>query len=542
MANRRLVLSLYRGILRTAREGDDNLLLMQELLRRPVDLIQAASAGVDVDALNVRVLFENGNPPEIAGEERSLPRRHVVLLEGAGGDAAEPQPAVEPGPVVAMHPEYTPNICGGELFWDATVTITNPIDGSMKLDFSDGDFCTWSADDARSNVHRKRFILEAMERGSSKLVGAPVLAVGGFYLTRSTANTSFPKWYRASLLDSRSPRRDADAPAWSLVGFCRAAFRQQGLDEGAVAAAAASRLAFDKESGASLWGGSDNGAGSVTEATGKGGAGDTALDKAFEVLMAAGVAESAVRTATMGQAMGSAQKLSATHADHPARASPEERSSRRRRRWAAAPRAPLDDLRVPAKSPLSSMRDRAEVLAANGAFFAALEAQSMPLMREVWARGVEEPEEEGGGRAEPDEGALPLPEPSCIHPGYPVQRGWESIEEFWASAFQRHPKGGRVVVGGGVGGGGGGGGGGSGRGMRGASGGAATDGTLKLELDDVAVTLDSATSARVTLTARVSRSGRTSAMATTNLFVRRSPAHRYRLVHHHSSMLLPGHA
>ena len=68
----------------------------------------------------------------------------------------------------------------------------------------------------------------------------------------------------------------------------------------------------------------------------------------------------------------------------------------------------------------------------------------------------------------------------------------------------------------------------------------AGSGNLQLELDDVAVTLDSATSARVTLTARVSRQGRTSAMATTNLFVRRSTAHPYRLVHHHSSLLLPG--
>ena len=104
-SSNKLILSLYRGILRTARAADDNKLLMQELLRRPVDVIQASGAGLDTRALNIRVVFEEDNPSEIAGTERYLPRRHVVRIDSG---------AVRSGPVVAKHPDYGRDLCGGD--------------------------------------------------------------------------------------------------------------------------------------------------------------------------------------------------------------------------------------------------------------------------------------------------------------------------------------------------------------------------------------------------------------------------------------------
>lgn len=493
-SSNKLILSLYRGILRTARAADDNKLLMQELLRRPVDVIQAAGAGLDTRALNIRVVFEEDNPSEIAGTERYLPRRHVVRIDSG---------AVRSGPVVAKHPDYGRDLCGGDLFWDANITVSNPRDGSLKLDFADGDSCVWSAEEASLNVHQKHFFLSDISDSNGKVEDdagvessnpkvTQVLAVGGFYVTSHNSKW-YPKWYRASLLNLPIVSQQSipdDASSWSLVDFCRAAFRQAGT---APSKGAVSNLSFERDTGSTIWG-----VPSVPQVNSN----SACVDKAFEVLTALGVTESSVRDATMGITMGTMHRYSSPQRDD----SHEQRAQRRRQRWAASATGAFDSLMTRS----SQKADIAEVLAANGAFFAALEAQSMPLMRFVWASGDEN-----------------LPEPSCIHPGHPLQYGWSEIESFWAGAFQRHPNSGHVVVGGGD----------QSNSIRNSS----MD-NLKLELDNVKVTIDTEKSARVTLTARVSRgsgdSSRTSSMVTTNIFVRSSVSDRYRLIHHHSSLLL----
>ena len=55
-----------------------------------------------------------------------------------------------------------------------------------------------------------------------------------------------------------------------------------------------------------------------------------------------------------------------------------------------------------------------QVLAANDAFYAAHEARDLDAMRQVWDHG---------------ERAV------CVHPGWPILRGWSAIEESWRRIF-----------------------------------------------------------------------------------------------------------
>ena len=55
-----------------------------------------------------------------------------------------------------------------------------------------------------------------------------------------------------------------------------------------------------------------------------------------------------------------------------------------------------------------------EVLAANAAFYDAFERRSLDGMRDVWDHGDDV---------------------VCVHPGWPVLRGWPVVEESWRRIF-----------------------------------------------------------------------------------------------------------
>ena len=55
-----------------------------------------------------------------------------------------------------------------------------------------------------------------------------------------------------------------------------------------------------------------------------------------------------------------------------------------------------------------------EVLAANAAFYHAFERRSLDRMRDVWDHGDDV---------------------VCVHPGWPVLRGWPVVEESWRRIF-----------------------------------------------------------------------------------------------------------
>jgi short-subunit dehydrogenase/ketosteroid isomerase-like protein len=77
----------------------------------------------------------------------------------------------------------------------------------------------------------------------------------------------------------------------------------------------------------------------------------------------------------------------------------------------------LDPLVVddPSASPPPAGSDPAgEVEAANAAFYAAHEARDLDAMRQVWGHG--------------DDAV-------CVHPGWPILRGWEQVEESWRRIF-----------------------------------------------------------------------------------------------------------
>jgi ketosteroid isomerase-like protein len=65
-------------------------------------------------------------------------------------------------------------------------------------------------------------------------------------------------------------------------------------------------------------------------------------------------------------------------------------------------------MEVPTEGPV------AEVLAANAAFYEAHEARSIERMAAVWEHTTRT---------------------VCIHPGWPILRGWPSIEESWRRIF-----------------------------------------------------------------------------------------------------------
>jgi ketosteroid isomerase-like protein len=56
----------------------------------------------------------------------------------------------------------------------------------------------------------------------------------------------------------------------------------------------------------------------------------------------------------------------------------------------------------------------AEVLAANQAFYDAHEGRDLDAMRDIWAH---------------------TDDAVCTHPGWPILRGWEVIEESWRRIF-----------------------------------------------------------------------------------------------------------
>lgn len=51
----------------------------------------------------------------------------------------------------------------------------------------------------------------------------------------------------------------------------------------------------------------------------------------------------------------------------------------------------------------------------NAAFYAAHEARDLDAMRSVWEHS---------------------PRAACVHPGWPILRGWEAVEESWRQIFQ----------------------------------------------------------------------------------------------------------
>ena len=69
----------------------------------------------------------------------------------------------------------------------------------------------------------------------------------------------------------------------------------------------------------------------------------------------------------------------------------------------------VDDVAAP---PAGSDRD--EVEAANQAFYAAHEERDLDAMAAVWSHGNDT---------------------VCVHPGWPILRGWEQIEESWRRIF-----------------------------------------------------------------------------------------------------------
>ena len=74
----------------------------------------------------------------------------------------------------------------------------------------------------------------------------------------------------------------------------------------------------------------------------------------------------------------------------------------------------LDPLVVDDVAALPTGTDRAEVEAANRAFYDAHEERDLEAMRHLWAHGDDT---------------------VCVHPGWPILRGWEQIEESWRRIF-----------------------------------------------------------------------------------------------------------
>lgn len=59
--------------------------------------------------------------------------------------------------------------------------------------------------------------------------------------------------------------------------------------------------------------------------------------------------------------------------------------------------------------------DRAAVQACNQSFYAAHEARNLDQMSALWSHG---------------------PDVVCIHPGWPILRGWDAVEDSWRRIFQ----------------------------------------------------------------------------------------------------------
>jgi hypothetical protein len=179
---------VYRALLKACREADGYPALAQELVRRPLPALQAASAQLDRQALNLVVEFDPGpGVPEhlLGGRLFHLPWRDVVLRNTEpGGDEPKDPPAPGGSPAVpsssssssssatalaaslslskssmaearaaaqsvasaaveapsswrdvpragdavcALHPDFGPAVmAGGAVFWDATVAATLP--------------------------------------------------------------------------------------------------------------------------------------------------------------------------------------------------------------------------------------------------------------------------------------------------------------------------------------------------------------------------------------------------------------------------------
>ena len=76
---------VYRALLKACREVDGCSALKQELLRMPLSVVQAASAGLCRESLNLNVRFDAspGVPAHLLGARFSLPWRDVVMKHGA---------------------------------------------------------------------------------------------------------------------------------------------------------------------------------------------------------------------------------------------------------------------------------------------------------------------------------------------------------------------------------------------------------------------------------------------------------------------------
>jgi len=127
-----------------------------------------------------------------------------------------------------------------------------------------------------------------------------------------------------------------------------------------------------------------------------------------------------------------------------------------------------------------SERDRSAVLEANAGFYEAFESGQIEVMERVWS-GTERDR--------------------CIHPGWPILNGWESIRQSWQGIFSGSTN-------------------------------------IKVEIDEVDVHLhgDVAIVTCVESFAAIAGGNEVSAsVAATNLFERRGE--RWLLIHHHGSPL-----
>ncbi len=130
------------------------------------------------------------------------------------------------------------------------------------------------------------------------------------------------------------------------------------------------------------------------------------------------------------------------------------------------------------ENPESLQNEIQQVLAANLAFYTAHEERNIEAMDEIW--------DHGAGTA-------------CIHPGWPILRGWEAVRDSWARIF-------------------------------------AGPGRNQFILTNVTASIRG-TMAWVTLDENLMDRANTGTIAATNLFVR--SANGWKLVLHHGSPVAP---
>uniref|UniRef100_A0A7S2RQ87 Uncharacterized protein n=1 Tax=Rhizochromulina marina TaxID=1034831 RepID=A0A7S2RQ87_9STRA len=305
--------------------------------------------------------------------------------------------------------------------------------------------------------------------------GTPLLAVGGHYHhALRPALGPFYKWFKAKAAGAHQPTATS-SPAWTLTSFCREAFRNdQFLQEVAIST----------------------------------GDSQDRFDKAFEALAALGL------SADLAKVQASARSG----------APPLWTSSQ------SAAALPLNPDSVRDPEPL--------VLAANGAFFAALQSKSFALMEQVacCSRMAGERGQRSFGAKERDlwfddrwccpvlvqvwsrEGDI-----CCIYGSNPAARGWDAVASFWEAALAAAREDDEAPS----------------AGMGGGEGEGAGDSTLCIDLDDVRVCMEGDHVARLHVLVCLRKGQRSSHTSVTNMFRRESLSAPFKLVHHHSSASMP---